>query len=183
MSELIQTPILTTEHPLFNSVWKIYTDSFPCCERRHIDHLKDALRSPYYHMEAWCRDEHTIGLLCYWEFDRYIYLEHLAVTSQLRGAGVGRQIVEHLIHSTSKLLILEAELPTDSLSQRRIGFYQRIGFYVNHIEHFQHLYHSGDRPLKMLLLSYPGPIDRHFYRQFDHHLHRIVMHRTTPMQP
>ncbi len=51
-------------------------------------------------------------------------------------------------------VVLEVEMPTDALSKRRIGFYERLGFVLDHHTYFQPPYRSGEAFLEMRLMTY-----------------------------
>ncbi|AZS15605.1 hypothetical protein [Paenibacillus lutimineralis] len=56
-----------------------------------------------------------------------------------------------------KPLILEVELPDTSLSQRRIKFYERLGFYINPYDYVQPAL-SGQAAIPLKMMSYPEPL-------------------------
>ncbi len=56
-------------------------------------------------------------------------------------------------------IILEVELPTTILSERRVGFYQRLGFRLwENVQYQQPAYHNDGNAIPMKLMSY-GDID------------------------
>ena len=52
------------------------------------------------------------------------------------------------------MIVLEAEEPTDDITRRRIGFYQRQGFVLQDVPYQQPPYRSGDEwfPMKLMTL-------------------------------
>lgn len=119
--------IETTEHPLFAQLWKLYNDSFPRVERRTLEHQKTALRSELYSLLAYTDEGKFVGLVGYWEFDSYVYIEHLCVDPSLRSGGYGSRIMKHLCGSTDKTVILEIEPVVDEPTARRLRFYEKLG--------------------------------------------------------
>ena len=129
--------IETTEHPLFAQLWKLYNDSFPRVERLTLEHQKTALRSELYSLLAYTDEGKFVGLVGYWEFDSYVYIEHLCVDPSLRSGGYGSRIMKHLCGSTDKTVILEIEPVVDEPTARRLRFYEKLGFTLNDYEYIQ----------------------------------------------
>ena len=66
-------------------IWELYENSFPIAERRKIgDHLRACNDDRFFPLSVWEGGE-LIGLMFFWEWDSYRYLEHLAVNPALRG--------------------------------------------------------------------------------------------------
>ena len=77
------------DSPQWKKVWELYESSFPLAERRkEEDHIRACSDSRFSPVSVWENDE-LIGLLFYWEWDSYRYLEYLAVNPKLRGQGFG----------------------------------------------------------------------------------------------
>lgn len=168
--------ITSADHPLFGSVWQIYRDSFPRNERRTLEHQQTAFQSNQYHLNAYTEKGTLLGLLGYWEFDDYIYIEHLAINPVIRSGGHGSRILSALIESTSKALILEIEPVENDLTLRRLRFYERLGFQETSYPHRQHRYHDDDpEDFRLVILCHPQIISPELYKQFDDDLQAIVM--------
>ena len=76
--------------------------------------------------------------------------------------------------SNDKPILLEVELPYSTINQRRITFYERIGFKLN-----QHYYEipplkKSLLPLQLLLMSYPTEIYKNEVEQFIKICHPII---------
>ena len=54
--------------------------------------------------------------------------------------------------------LLEVEMPTEEMSKRRIGFYERLGFVLDHHVYFQPPYRKGEAFLEMRLMTH-GELD------------------------
>lgn len=105
-----------------------------------------------------------IGVITYWDFTDFMYIEHLAIDKQQRGKGYGTQALQKLLEESSLPIILEAEIPNhpNDFAFRRIGFYKRLGFRLRRISYKQPPYRMGDEWLPMKLMTsgkYP-PINR-----------------------
>ncbi|CAK7052113.1 MAG: hypothetical protein PETM_02192 [Petrimonas sp.] len=149
----------------WNKVWELYESSFPTAERRKMkDHVR-ACSDPQFHpVSAW-EDGELIGLLFYWEWDMYRYLEYLAITPGLRGHGFGSQLL-HYLRDSNHTIILEIDPLINELSVRRLQFYERAGFTLTPYR-FMHLpYRLEGQPIELLILSYPKMITKGQHNDF-----------------
>lgn len=151
---------------MFTQMWETYALSFPAEERREIDLQRALFRHPRYRLLAWLKDEALIGLAAFWLYDGYRYLEHLAVTPELRSGGFGGAIVRACMAADPRPLYLEIDEPRDDISRRRLGFYSRLGFCLNPFEHLQPSYTGEDKHIPMRVLTWPTPIDTERYGLF-----------------
>ena len=74
-------------HPRFGEVWHLYQNSFPLCEQRTLDHQITAFKADRFHLDVYLDGETLVGFIGYWDFDDYLYIEHYAINSDLRGSG------------------------------------------------------------------------------------------------
>ncbi len=170
------TRITSTKDKLFNPIWDIYTTSFPLCEQRTIDHQQTAFRSELYHLDCYTENDKIIGLLGYWDFPNYLYIEHFAINNALRGGGYGSRILESLLKSTDKFVIIEIDPQIDEISLRRLHFYERLGFKKTPFIHPLPIYQpQNHQDMDLTILTYPEAISEDFYNQFNNDLHDIVM--------
>ena len=72
--------------------------------------------------------------------------------SRIRGKGYGGIAIETLVNETRKVVVLEVELPTDEMSKRRVGFYERHGFKLCEKKYVQPPYKAGDCELEMKIM-------------------------------
>lgn len=98
-----------------------------------------------------------VGVITYWDFTDFIYIEHLAITKQLQGKGYGKKALQTLLEEKKLPFILEVEIPTclNDLAFRRIGFYKRLGFRLRRIPYNQPPYRVGDKwyPMKLMTIG------------------------------
>jgi GNAT superfamily N-acetyltransferase len=93
--------------------------------KEHVECLLDE-KGEVYH-----KDESENHVLLYAEFDAFIFIDYLWVSSESRGQGIGRKLIQKL-KKKNKPIILEVE-PIDyddSDTEKRMRFYNR--------EEFQH---------------------------------------------
>ena len=113
------------------------------------------------------------GLLTTWTFDGFTYIEHFALSPEVRGQGHGTEALQQLIARTVQPLILEAEPPTDTLTRRRIRFYERSGLILYDYPYLQPAYTADSQPVELRLM---GTLDtqRTPLDQVSRTLHREV---------
>lgn len=161
--ELLRIDIKDTER--WNKVWELYESSFPIAERRKKkDHLHACSDPMFYPLSAW-EGNQLLGLLFYWEWDSYRYLEYLAVSPELRGHGYGSQMLRYL-RDTEHTVILEIDPLSNELSVRRLQFYERAGYTLTPYR-FVHLpYRLEAQPQELLILSFPKMITKEQHNDF-----------------
>jgi ribosomal protein S18 acetylase RimI-like enzyme len=174
-------PIKNQASPYWDSLVRIYRESFPIDEQRPIESIARLLtEEPRYTMHAIIDDNYAaelqavgqkpkansqvptannqklLGLLTTWHFEEFIYIEHFAIDPTLRSQGYGSEALKAFIHEHGKPLVLEAEPPTDALSIRRIKFYERIGLTLYDFPYMQPAYTEDSHPVELRLM---GTID------------------------
>ncbi len=148
-----------------DKVWKLYEESFPVAERRKLaDHVRACEDNRFFPMSAWEGSE-LIGILFYWEWDSYRYLEYLAVNPDLRSKGYGSELLQYL-RECDCTIILEIDPLINELSVRRLQFYERAGFALTPYR-FVHLpYRLEAESQELLILSYPKMITKEQHNDF-----------------
>ncbi|WP_029906094.1 GNAT family N-acetyltransferase [Prevotella sp. 10(H)] len=137
-------------------VENLYIESFPLSERRPVGKMLDLYRgdSPFY-IVVTIEDDQIVGFLTYWDLDDFIFAEHFAISAEYRNGGYGRKVMDLFLKDMTKPIILEVELPTTILSERRIGFYQRIGFKLwENVQYQQPAYLDDGIAIPMKLMTY-----------------------------
>jgi ribosomal protein S18 acetylase RimI-like enzyme len=149
----------------WNSVWTLYEESFPEAERRkEADHLRACTDARFFPLSAW-EGRELIGLLFFWEWDSYRYLEHLAVNPSLRGQGHGSRMLRHL-RDSERTVILEVDPLVNELSVQRLQFYERAGYTLTPYR-FVHLpYRVEAEAQELRILSYPSMITKEQHNDF-----------------
>ncbi|MEX1384192.1 GNAT family N-acetyltransferase [Lutibacter sp.] len=158
----------------FQKAWELYEDAFPIEERRTLHGQASTLKHPNYHFDIVMDKDQFIGFILWWDFETLMYIDHFATSVQLRNKGYGKQILKKFINNNDKPVLLEVELPTSNNNQRRIIFYENIGFKIN-----QHYYEvpnakRNQPPLQLLLMSYPNKITSAEVELFIAKCHPII---------
>lgn len=134
----------------------LYIESFPLSERRPVEKMIDFYKGekPFI-IAITMEDDQIVGFLTYWDLDLFIFAEHFAISPEFRNGGYGRKVMDLFIKDMPKPIILEVELPTTILSERRIGFYQRIGFKLwENVQYQQPAYLKDGIAIPMKLMTY-----------------------------
>ena len=109
----------------------LYSSSFPAEERRPWGSIVSPATAGCPELFAIIADGRLAGMLTLWSFDRFAYVEHLAVDPGLRGSGIGSTAMRELIEKVgNKPVVLEIEPPVDSLPETvpRHNFYRSLRF-------------------------------------------------------
>ncbi len=127
----------------FDYLYDLMKQDFAYGERRGKTAQRACLRNPNCHQVFVHYGNKIIGYICYWEFERFIFLEYFAVLKQYRRQHYGTKILLSFLRSKSKDIVLEVEKPTDETTIKRINFYKFIGFDIADIEYVQPSYHKN----------------------------------------
>lgn len=170
-------PIKNQASPYWDSLVRIYLQSFPIDEQRPVESIARLIEHDNrfvayaiindntdedYHPKETLHTKHQtpntplLGLLTTWEFAYFIYIEHFAISPALRSQGYGSEALKAFIHEQGKPLVLEAEPPTDEMTRRRIRFYERIGLTLYDYPYTQPAYTEESLPVELRLM---GTID------------------------
>ena len=159
---------------LFGWAFKLYEISFPEHEQRLIKRQAALLENPLYHFEALTQAGQPAGLIAYWDFPQYTYIEHYAIAPELRGMSLGSLAISLFVQGRG-LTILEIDPPLDTVSVRREGFYHRLGFKTNHFPHVHPAYRKHFQPHQLVIMSCPNELSELEYERFADNLKAQVM--------
>ena len=151
----------------------LLTASFPRDEYRAIDEQRKNVESnPQFHFNILCEGDTPIGLLSYWQFDGYIYVEHFATHPTVRNRGFGRESLQQLIKE-HRNIVLEVERPTDDTTRRRVAFYRRCGLTLCEKDYTQPAYRADSNEVPMLLMYHGIDLENNF-EKIKSDIHREV---------
>ena len=168
--------ITSPDAPWFSPVDALYESAFPWHEKREPEAKVSALSSPNYTLQAWFDGEQFIGMIASWSFGDYTYIEHLAVNGELRAQGYGKRMLSQFLQM-QPLTILEIDPLTTDIAQKRLRFYQKLGFHENGFNHYHPTYHIDISDHELIVLSYPHAISSDQYQRFNTDLSSVVMGR------
>ncbi|GAA0068169.1 MAG: GNAT family N-acetyltransferase [Clostridium perfringens] len=158
----------------FNDAIKIYETSFPIFEQRTIKNQIEVLEDKDYHSTIICENNSLIGLLFYWKYGKYTYIEHLAISPNLRGKNYGSKILKTFCED-NKYTILEIDNPIDEISIKRLKFYSKIGFKLQNFEHIHPPYRNGYEGHNLKIMSFNRDLSKEEYDEFNVFLKTKVM--------
>ncbi|RHR40053.1 GNAT family N-acetyltransferase [Parabacteroides sp. AF18-52] len=170
-----QIRVADKQSPLYADFEQLYRISFPIFEQRTEEQQLLAFSSPSYHLVAYVEDGTFVGFIAYWEFTHYLYIEHFAIHTDLRGKGYGSIVLKALQDSCDKRLLLEIDPVTDDVSAKRLHFYELNGFSANPYPHIHPPYREGFHGHDLVVLTTKGKITQDEYTQFAWDLRGIVM--------
>ncbi len=148
-------PVSETDVKTLDYIRSVYEDSFPVDERREFDQVKRLLKeNETFHLAVIEKDGRGVGLLSYWQWPDWRYVEHFAVDGTCRGKGIGREILQAFIAEDDTPIVLEVEHPDDDICIRRIRFYESLGFVLHpEYDYIQPPYDATKHPLHLYLMT------------------------------
>ena len=168
--------LVSEKHELYQKALELYRISFPAHEQREEPSQVKILSDEEYHFTLVYDDDVFVGLVLYWETQEFIYVEHFCILPEMRNRKYGQKALE-LLGKWGKRVILEIDPPTDIVSIRRKGFYERCGFVENPYTHIHPPYHKGHPGHNLVIMSSPDRITQKEYDCFKYHLdHRVMEH-------
>ena len=155
----------------FDAVYAIMEQSFPLEEYRSYEGQKKLLDDPAYSIYGIKEEGNILGFAAVWQLENWLFLEHLAVDPQRRNRGIGAELLGFL---TEKRCCLEVELPETELARRRIGFYQRNGFFLNDYPYVQPSLGEGRNPVPLSIMTSGSTISPEEFAQVQKLLYSRV---------
>ena len=164
-------PFRSPADPGWDEAWAIYQNSFPQKEIRSLEDHLQALSDPHYTADGIWSDGRLIGILYYWTAPEYVYIEHLAISPDLRGANMGSRVLEAFCRKAGRI-VLEIDPPETEIAVRRLRFYERLGFVRNDYHYVHPSFQRPYEPHQLVLMSYPKAMTDEECRSFE----RFVSH-------
>ncbi|SCH44320.1 ribosomal-protein-alanine acetyltransferase [uncultured Clostridium sp.] len=158
----------------FESFFNILEKSFPDNERRkYVDQLSLLDKENYRPLIFKEKDE-VLAIMATWEFEKFVFIEHLAVDNKLRGKGVGTSLIDNYLKECNKEVFLEVEPPQCEISTKRIKFYEKLNFYLNDFYYLQQPLNEGDLPFELKIMSYDKKIDSKDFEEYKNIIYKEV---------
>ncbi|WP_297635974.1 GNAT family N-acetyltransferase [uncultured Clostridium sp.] len=166
--------IKNKEDKYFKEAMELYKTSFPVFEQRTLDKQIEVLENKEYNFAIICDDENLMGILFYWEYDNFRYIEHFAIKKDLRGKSYGSKILKIFCES-EKETILEIDPPIDDISIKRLKFYSKLGFKLGEFNHIHPPYRKEYQGHKLKIMSFNENLSKEEYEEFNRYLKEEVM--------
>ena len=184
---------IKTGHKYYTFVEQLLHAAFPENERRDDDMQRwNTDNEEQFHCLLVLDEENPVGLLTYWNFNTFIYIEHLAIDQTLRNKGYGKEALHTFFKTQARTpIVLEVEHPTDETSRRRIVFYERCGLILWECDYQQPPYRNCDNWFPMYLMATPPlsfeedythirtTIYREVYNQFKEEIKAVSLPQQT----
>lgn len=166
--------LVSEKHKMYKKALELYRISFPSHEQREEASQVKILNDEEYHFTLVYDDDVFVGLVLYWETQKFVYVEHFCILPEMRSKKYGQKALE-LLGKGGKTVILEIDPPIDAISVRRKGFYERSGFVENPYSHIHPPYHKDNIGHNLVIMSFPDRITQNEYDFFKYHLDHRVM--------
>lgn len=182
MTQITFSRLTSPLSPHYAAAQDLYHSAFPACERRDEATHRDKLHDAAFFAYTIYNKEEFAGILYFWRWDNYSFVEHFATVSSLRGGGIGGLAIERWKSlQAGRTLLLEVEPPEGRIERRRIGFYERHGFCLNSHYHLHPSYSPSTESHELLVMSYPTTIDAQEFAEFRRYtLDHILRSPTVP---
>lgn len=155
----------------FDSLYKVMESSFPIIERRDYEGQKKLFDKHNYSVIGYKNASNEVcAFLAYWKFENFNFIEHFAVSSNLRGNGIGTKLFKHYLDNNTSLTVLEVELPKEITAIRRIKYYEKLGMKLNDYDYMQPPLQKDKPLLPLKIMSYKKEIT---FEEFEE-LKRII---------
>ncbi len=176
-------PITTAEEESYRFVENLLTEAFPAHERRDLSQQRFHTDChPLFKCHVIEEAGIPIGLLTFWDFAEFGYIEHFAIKSELRNHRYGERALKLLQWRIKKPIVVEVEHPDDETAERRIRFYERAGFRLWPFDYSQPPYREGDAPYPMRLMEYGDIAMETRYEAIKKRLYKEVYYVEIPPQ-
>ena len=155
----------------------LFESAFPEEERPPFDEMvrRD---SPLFHFLLVHNEDEPIGLLTYWDFEDFVYVEHFAIDEEMRDQGFGKAAFLNFLSQQHKQVLFEVELPHDEVSEHRIEFYSSMGLCQNPQDYIQPSYRDPQHLAIPMLIMSKYELDDDAFDEMRDTLYREVYHRT-----
>ncbi len=160
----------------FDRVFALLEDSFPPEEYRSREEQKALWRQPGYTVFLLPdgQNDDIKAFITVWKLEDFSFIEHFAVNPAYRGQGLGGQILRAVTDALPGRICLEVEPPDTETAERRIRFYERNGFFLNHYAYVQPPYAKEKPAVPLLIMSSGGKISQEQFQHIRHTLYQKV---------
>ncbi len=158
----------------FDKIFALMDEAFPDTEMRTYEGQKALLSKANYQIFIQKNKDCIESMMCLWEFSHFIFVEHFAICKQRRGGGIGSRCMKALLQDIQKPIILEVEPAGDEITNKRISFYERIGFHLNTYEYIQPPLRTDQVECPLQIMSYPNVLTLSAFEEVKNVLYKEV---------
>ena len=162
----------------FAELYNIMEYSFPEDERRDRDEQRNIAENRAFGVLTAEENGAVIGFMTFWQLSGCVYIEHFAISRGLRGNGLGTEMIKQFCERFCGCgIVLEAEPPAlGEIAARRVGFYSRLGFFLNDFPYRQPPYRQDGNPVELKIMSLRKPLSEDEFRDVKRLLYADVYH-------
>ncbi|SFG72656.1 GNAT family N-acetyltransferase [Sporolactobacillus nakayamae] len=163
-------------HGDFDLFYDLMRESFPQAEFRSRDKELDLLNQMNFTiLSRYDQSGKALeGFIAEWSFHDFLFIEHFAVQSSLRGHGIGSHMLSEYLEHANKPVLIEVETPTTDLAKRRIHFYERLGFTLSEFGYIQPDLQQTGEHVHLLMMQYPTPLTEQEFLACNEEIFRSV---------
>lgn len=159
----------------FRFMEALIVQSFPVEEYRELHELSRMTEeTENFHNNIILDETKPVGLLTFWDFGTFHYIEHFATLPSCRNQGYGQSAMNHLLSLLHTPVVLEVEPPGCEIACRRIGFYSRLGFQLWKNKYRQPPYRTGQDWLPLYLMAHGNLSPDHDFNIVVARIHKEV---------
>ncbi len=161
--------------PNFEEVYDLYNSAFPSYQRRTWAGSETVFnKKPAFNCFSVKSEGEFVGLLNYWKFEKFVYVEHFAIHPDFRNRGIGTTVMKEFLATTELPVVVETETPRSLVASQRIHFYERLGFYMTTNFYMQPPYEGGSVMISMLIMSNDYHYTNKHFNQIKNTLYKEV---------
>lgn len=159
----------------FDEVFKLMQKSFPESEYYNYEKQLGLMDEDEYTIHTkFDENGNLMAFVALWNFPNFVFIEHLAVNPDCRGAGIGTKVMEEIIKKYAKPIVLEIEPPQNDITTKRCRFYERLGFYICNFEYYQPPLRAGQKKLRLNLMNNSHPLSKDEFDSIKNCLYQKV---------
>lgn len=158
----------------FDKIFAIIEDSFPPDEYRDYEEHKRLFEDNKYTLFVIENGDEIKAFITLWVFEKFNYIEHFAVSGKYRGEGLGSELLGYLVKNLKGITCLEVEPPDTEIAKRRIGFYERNGFYYNDYKYIQPPFSKDKSSVELKIMTTPNSISADEFENIKSTLYKEV---------
>lgn len=154
-------------------VIELYEAAFPEEERRPLPAQQRLLEEGALQLLEVMESGRFTGFVFCWALTDFTFIEHFAIDPAKRGQGTGTKVITLLFERFGRL-VLETELPHTENAQRRIRFYEALGFGAFTTSYLQPPYREGWAPFPLILMQKGMSLEEHTFTKVSNEIYREV---------
>ena len=159
----------------FDVIYSLMEKTFPSDEYRTYDEQKALFNKPEYAIYGLYNAVQDIkAFIAVWQFNKFAYIEHLAVDPEHRNDGIGAYILNKTVERLGQTVCLEVEPPETEMAVRRIGFYKRNNFFLNEYAYRQPPISCGKKAIPLLIMTSGSKVDEKMFEKIKSTLYSKV---------